>query len=402
MTSRPFRKACILVLDGAGIGAAHDCAAFGDPSSVNTLGNTARAVGGLHAPNLQAIGLGHLTHIEGVLPAAGPTGFVARMVEVSAGKDTPTGHWEMVGVRTTEPFAVYNPSFPQHIVDAFVQASGYEVLGNCVASGTAILDELGEEHVRTGKPILYTSADSVFQLAAHEDVIAVEELHRICAIARTVLDPFRVGRVIARPFVGTPGSWKRTYNRKDFSMPPPHGTLLDRLTEAGIAVVGVGKIADIFADCGVPTSIHTEGNADGMAHTIAACRALDRGLVFANLVDFDALYGHRRNPQGFAGALTATDAELPALLDALGEDGLLCITADHGNDPTYLATTDHTREQVPLLLASRRFGPGEVQDRDLGTVSSFACLGQTLAQNFGVGDLGLGHSLLERLATPNP
>lgn len=397
MAIRPFRKACILVLDGAGIGAAHDCAAFGDPSSVNTLGNTARAVGGLRAPNLQQLGLGLLTHIEGMPPPAQPSGYVARMVEVSAGKDTPTGHWEMVGVWTTEPFMVYNPSFPQHIVDAFTAASGYEVLGNCVASGTAILDELGEEHVRTGKPILYTSADSVFQLAAHEDVIPIDELHRICAVARDVLDPYRVGRVIARPFVGTPGNWKRTYNRKDFSMPPPHGTLLDLLTEAGIPVVGVGKIQDIFAACGVPSSIHTEGNADGMAHTIAACRDLDRGLVFCNLVDFDALYGHRRNPQGFADAVAATDAQLPELLEALGDDGLLCITADHGNDPTYLATTDHTREQVPLLLASSRFGPGNVTERDLGTVESFACLGQTLAQNFAVGDLGLGQSLLERL-----
>jgi phosphopentomutase len=397
MSPRPFHKVCILVLDGAGIGAAHDCAAFGDPDSVNTLGNTARVVGGLQAPVLQSLGLGSLTHIAGMPPPALPLGYGLRMVEVSAGKDTPTGHWEMVGVETKEPFLVYNPSFPKQIVDAFTAATGYEVLGNCVASGTAILDELGDEHVRTGKPILYTSADSVFQLAAHEGVIAVEELHRICEIARTVLDPYRVGRVIARPFVGSSGAWKRTYNRKDFSMPPPSGTLLDRLTNAGVRVIGVGKIQDIFAGCGVPESIHTEGNADGLQHTITTCKELDRGLVFTNLVDFDALYGHRRDPKGFAKAVTEADAQLPALLDALGEDGLLCITADHGNDPTYLVTTDHTREHVPLLFASKRFAPGLPQDRDLGTGRSFACLGQTLADNFGVGDLGLGQSYLQRL-----
>lgn len=393
MTFRPFRKACILVLDGAGIGAAPDHADFGDPATVHTLGNCARAVGGLVAPNLQAMGLGNLASLEGIAAVAQPAAYGLRMVEVSAGKDTPTGHWEMVGVRTTSPFAVYNPSFPSEIVAAFEQRSGYRVLGNCVASGTAILDELGPEHLRTGQPILYTSADSVFQLAAHEEVMPIEELWRICEVAREVLDPYRVGRVIARPFVGKPGAFRRTYNRKDFSMPPPPGTLLDRLTAAGVAVVGVGKIQDIFAACGVPESIHSEGNADGLALTTEACARMRDGLVFTNLVDFDALYGHRRDPHGFARALTEADAALPALLDALGPDGLLCITADHGNDPTYQGSTDHTREVVPLLLASRRFGTGG----DLGTGHSFACLGQTLAENWGVGDLGLGTSYLQAL-----
>ncbi len=390
---RPFDKACILVLDGAGIGAAPDCADFGDPDTVNTLGNCARAVGGLRAPRLQRMGLGNLCDIAGIAPTAAPDGFALRMVEASAGKDTPTGHWEMVGVRTTQPFAVFNPRFPDEIVREFERASGHQVLGNCVASGTAILDELGPEHLRTGKPILYTSADSVFQVAAHEEVIAIEELWRICEVARRVLDPWRVGRVIARPFVGQPGAWRRTYNRKDFSMPPPPGTLLDRMVAAGLRVVGVGKIQDIFAGCGVPESIHTEGNADGIEQTIAACRGLDQGLVFTNLVDFDALYGHRRNPGGFAQALTEADARLDDILDALGDRGLLCITADHGNDPTYLATTDHTREVVPLLLASKGFRRGA----DLGTGDSFACLGQTLADNFGLGDLGLGRSVLNSL-----
>ncbi len=388
-----FRKACVLVLDGAGIGAASDCADFGDPPTVNTLGNCAAAVGGLKAPWLQRLGLGNLTDIAGVAPTGHPQGYVARMVEASAGKDTPTGHWEMVGALTTQPFVVYNPGFPQEIVDEFERRSGHQVMGNCVASGTAILDELGPEHLRTGKLILYTSADSVFQLAAHEDKVPIEELWRVCQVAREVLDPHRVGRVIARPFIGSPGQWKRTYNRRDFSMPPPPGTLLDRMVKAGLRVIGVGKIQDIFAGCGVPESLHSEGNADGLRLTLQACEELEDGLVFTNLVDFDALYGHRRDPVGFARALTEADAAIPALIDALGPEGLLLITADHGNDPTYLATTDHTREEVPLLLASMGFGGGG----DLGRVHSFACLGQTLADNWNLGDLGLGQSLLGRL-----
>ena len=394
--TRPFDKVCILVLDGAGIGALPDCAAFGDPPTVNTLGNCARAVGGLHVPNLQALGLGNLTDLQGVPPASPPGAFLQRMAELSLGKDTPTGHWEMVGVETTEPFAVYNPQFPDAIIAEFTAKTGYEVLGNCVASGTAILDDLGPEHMRTGKPIVYTSADSVFQIAAHEDVIAVEELHRICLVARELLDKYRVGRVIARPFIGAPGQWKRTYNRKDFAMPPPPGTLLDRLVAANIPVIGIGKIQDIFAACGVPESIHSEGNTDGLALTLQRLATLDRGLVFTNLVDFDALYGHRRNPRGFADALVEVDAAIPALLDALGPDGLLCLTADHGNDPTYLASTDHTREYVPLMFASRRFGHGA----DLGTTSSFATLGQTLAANFAVTPLAIGDNLLPQLTTP--
>ena len=384
--TRPFDKVCILVLDGAGVGALPDCAAFGDPPTVNTLGNCARAVGGLTVPNLQALGLGNFTAMAGVPPTATPGGFVLKMAELSRGKDTPTGHWEMVGVETTEPFAVYNPRFPDAIIAEFTAKTGYEVLGNVVASGTTILDELGLEHLRTGKPIVYTSADSVFQIAAHESVIPVSELHRICLIARELLDKYRVGRVIARPFIGEPGKWQRTYNRKDFAMPPPPGTLLDKLVAAGIPVVGVGKIQDIFAECGVPESIHSEGNTDGLRLTLERLATLDRGLIFTNLVDFDALYGHRRNPRGFANALVEVDAAIPALLDALGEEGLLCMTADHGNDPTYQASTDHTREYVPLLLASRRFDTG----RDLGQTASFAALGQTLAHNFAVPALAIG------------
>ncbi len=390
---RPFDKVCILVLDGAGIGALPDCAAFGDPPTVNTLGNCARAVGGLHLPNLQALGLGNLTPLEGVAPAVQPQGFLLRMAELSRGKDTPTGHWEMVGVETTVPFAVYNPCFPEAIIAEFTAKTGYEVLGNVVASGTTILDQLGPEHMRTGKPIVYTSADSVFQIAAHEAVMPVAELHRICLVARELLDKYRVGRVIARPFIGEPGKWQRTYNRKDFAMPPPPGTLLDKLQAAGIPVVGVGKIQDIFANCGVPESLHSEGNSDGLRLTLERLQTLERGLVFTNLVDFDALYGHRRNARGFADALLEVDATVPALLDALGDDGLLCLTADHGNDPTYLASTDHTREWVPLIFASRRFHHGG----DWGATASFAALGQTLAHNFGVARLPIGDDFFPQI-----
>ena len=392
--SRSFAKACILVLDGAGIGALPDAAEFGDPDSVNTLANMARAAGPLHLPNLQALGLGNLAKMDGVPAVPTPAAFVLRMAEASRGKDTPTGHWEMVGVRTTHPFAVYNPSFPPEIIAEFKAATGYDVLGNCVASGTQILDDLGAEHLRSGLPIVYTSADSVFQIAAHEEVMPLAELYRICEAARLLLDKYRVGRVIARPFIGQPGAFKRTYNRRDFSMPPPAGTLLDKLGAAGIPVVGIGKIQDIFAGCGVPESIHSEGNTDGIALTIEACRSRPQGLFFSNLVDFDALYGHRRNPHGFAAALAEVDAALPELLDALGSDGLLILTADHGNDPTYLGSTDHTREWVPLLLCSRRFAHGG----DLGSSDSFAALGQTLAENFGVGALPLGTSYFSHLA----
>jgi phosphopentomutase len=390
----PFAKACILVLDGAGVGALPDCGDFHDPPTVDTLGNCAKAVGGFDVPNLQALGLGLLTAIQGCPPPSAPQGRVLKMAELSNGKDTPTGHWEMVGVRTTDPFRTFTPGFPQAILAELTARTGYTFLGNCIASGTAILDELGPAHVATGKPIIYTSADSVFQIAAHEAVVPIEDLWRLCEVAREVLDPWRVGRVIARPFVGNAGTWRRTYNRKDFAIPPPPGTLLDRMSEAGLPVVGVGKIFDIFAGQGVRQNVHSEGNTDGIALTLGQCRTLDRGLVFTNLVDFDALYGHRRNPQGFYGALREVDAKLPELLDALGDDGLLILTADHGNDPTYTGSTDHTREHVPCVFASRRFTAGG----DLGVADSFAALGQTLAENFALPSLPIGRSYFAEVA----
>jgi len=391
-TPRRFRKACVVVLDGAGVGRMPDADRFGD-GPCDTIGGAARAVGGLSCPEMRAIGLGRLTRIEGVPAVEGPAGIVMRLSEASNGKDTSTGHWELMGHHIREAFRTFSEGFPAEIIDPFVQATGRKVLGNKPASGTVILDELGPLHQETGALIVYTSADSVFQIAAHEQTMPIEELYDICLKARRILDPWRVARVIARPFVGEPGGYTRTYNRRDFSMPPPDGTLLDRMKRAGYPVVGVGKIGDIFCERGLTSSIHTEGNADGIARTLAALDTLNDGLVFTNLVDFDMLYGHRRDARGFAGALEAFDRSVPHLLDALGPDGVLVVTADHGNDPTYLATTDHTREFVPCLVASRGLRSGA----DLGTRATFADLGQTLADNFVLDSLPLGESFLRSL-----
>jgi len=370
-------RACVIVLDAVGAGALPDAGTYGDEGS-DTLGNIARAVGGLVLPNLGAAGFGNLHAMQGVPPAAAPVGAYGRMAEASAGKDTTTGHWEMAGVITPVAMPTFPNGFPPEIIEPYERAIGRKVLGNKPASGTTILEELGEEHVRTGSPIVYTSADSVFQVAAHEEAFGLEELYRICAIARQLLDPWRVGRVIARPFVGQPGAFKRTYNRHDYSLRPPP-TVLDALCDAGVAVVGIGKISDIFAGQGVPRNVHTEGNDDGVERTIDETRALERGLVFSNLVDFDMLYGHRNDVPGMARALAAFDARFPALCAAAGPRGAVIVTADHGNDPT-TPSTDHSREYVPLLCA----GAGVRGGVDLGVRATFADLGRTLAENFGV------------------
>jgi phosphopentomutase len=376
---QPFEKVCILVLDSLGVGAMPDAGRFGD-AGTNTLMHTSRAVSGIALPNLAKIGLAHLTHIEGTAPHPTPLGGHGKMSEQSDAKDTITGHWEMAGVPIEEPFNVFPDGFPPEILQPFIERTGREVMGNIPASGTEIIKDLGVEHMETGKWIVYTSADSVFQIAAHEDVIPLEELYEACHIAREICDGPRIARIIARPFIGKPGAFQRTYNRHDYSMLPPKPTLCEKLTEAKVPVVGVGKIADIFAHQGVPQNIHTEGNTDGLKRTVGAIQDLERGLVFTNLVDFDMLYGHRRNPEGYAEALLEVDEVLPSILDTLGENGLLMITADHGCDPTYPAHTDHTREYVPILCASRRFN-GSV---DLGIRESFADLGQTVAENFRI------------------
>jgi len=388
-----FKRAIIIVADGAGCGGAPDAAAYGD-AGADTLGNLARAVGGLALPNLQALGLGNLTAIAGVREAAAPRAAWGVMRQASAGKDTITGHWEMAGLVTTQAMATFPNGFPREITAPLYAAAGRGLLGNKPASGTAIIDELGPQHVATGDLILYTSADSVLQIAAHEDVVPLNELYRICAAAREIADRHHIGRVIARPFVGTPGYFRRTYNRRDFSLIPPARTLLDHVLDAGQSVVGVGKISDIFAGRGLGFSIHSEGNSDGMHLTLEALATLDRGLLFVNLVDFDMLYGHRNDAAGFARALGELDRWLPELESALRPADAVFITADHGNDPT-TPGTDHTREQVPLLA----FGPA-VQPARLGTRASFCDLGQTIAEGLGVAPLAQGDSFLAALRGP--
>ena len=385
-----LKRAIILVADGAGCGGAPDAAAYGD-GGADTLGNVAQAVGGLALPHLGALGLGHLTSIAGVPAAARPRGAFGAMNEASAGKDTITGHWEMAGLVTTQAMATFPQGFPLAITEPLRAAAGRGLVGNKTASGTAIIEELGPHHLATGDLILYTSADSVIQLAAHEDVIPLPELYRICEAARQIADRHHIGRVIARPFVGAPGAFRRTYNRRDFALVPPAPTLLDRLREAGRPVIGIGKISDIFAGRGLDRSLHSEGNADGLRLTLEALGSFDQGLLFVNLVDFDMLYGHRNDAPGFARALAELDGWLPALEAALRPGDAVFITADHGNDPT-TPGTDHTRERVPILA----FGP-DLRPGDLGVRSSFCDLGQTIADGLGIGPLPCGESFLGAL-----
>jgi phosphopentomutase len=349
-------------------------------------------VGGLTLPHLQGLGLGHLTTILGVPPVAAPRGAFGKMREASAGKDTTTGHWEMAGLQVVTAFPTFPEGFPAEFMRRFEQQIGRGTLGNKPASGTEIIEELGPEHLKTGKPIVYTSADSVFQIAAHEEIIPVEELYRISEIARKLCDELPVARVIARPFVGEPGKFKRTYNRRDFSMPPPTATVLDSILDAKLPVVGVGKIWDIFAGRGVSENIHSEGNADGCVRTLEAMERVERGLIFTNLVDFDMLYGHRRDPEGYYRALQEFDAFLPRLQSKLGPRDLVMITADHGNDPTYRGT-DHTREYVPLIAMSAR-----AAGHDLGVRNGFYDIAQTLADGFGLTPRPRGLSFLPAVA----
>ncbi|MFT3917436.1 MAG: phosphopentomutase [Anaeromyxobacteraceae bacterium] len=384
------KRFVILVADSVGCGALPDAAAYGDTGS-DTLGNTSRAVGGLALPNLGRLGLGHTTSILGVPADPAPAGFHGRMAERSEGKDTITGHWEMMGVVLREGLATFPDGFPPEIIEPFVAATGVPgVLANRAASGTAIIQELGEEHQRTGKPIVYTSADSVFQIAAHEETVPLEELYRWCKVARAQLDRHRVARVIARPFVGTPGRYVRTYHRKDFSLATPAPTVLEALVAAGVPVVGVGKIPDVFDRKGITDEVHTEGNADGLAKTAVLLDRVDHGLVFVNLVDFDMLYGHRNDPAGYARALEELDRALPGLLAKLRPGEVAALTADHGCDPT-TPSTDHSREYVPLVVHAPGRGGGA-----LGTRGSFADLGATVAEFFGLRP-GVGESFLGAL-----
>jgi len=383
----------VIVLDSLGVGALPDAAAYGDQGT-NTLAHLAEAVGGVNLPHLGALGLGNLLPVAGVPPAAAPAGAFGRMAERSAGKDTTTGHWEMTGVVVTKPFPLYPHGFPPEIITAFEARTGRRVLCNRPASGTQVILEYGEEHLATGSPIVYTSADSVFQIAAHEDVIPPEELYRLCRIARSILTgEHAVSRVIARPFTGSPGHFVRTPRRHDFSLPPSGTTVLDLLTAAGWPVTGVGKIWDIFAGRGVTESLSGAGNEELVTRTVEAMKGPGRGLVFTNLVDFDMLYGHRNDPAGYAGALERFDARLPEIYGAMTSGDLLVITADHGCDPT-TPGTDHTREHVPLLVKGDMVRPGV----DLGTRTSFTDLAATIAEAFAVGPFG-GESFLGSLLT---
>lgn len=389
---KTWGRVVLIVLDGVGIGALPDAEAYGD-TGANTLLHVAEACGGLCLPTLQALGLGNILPLPGVPPVKVPTAGYGRMRERSAGKDTTTGHWELAGVLQAEPFPTYPQGFPPEIITAFRRETGLDPLGNVAASGTEILRRLGEEHLRSGRPIVYTSADSVFQIAAHEEIIPVERLYEICRIARRLLDPYRIGRVIARPFLGRcAADFKRTPRRHDFSLPPTAPTVLDRLAAAGCTVYGVGKIRDIFTGRGVTNYVYSENNADGMEKTLTALEQVGRGLVFTNLVDFDMLYGHRLDGPGFGRALEAFDRWLPTLLAALADDDLLLITADHGCDPT-TAGTDHSREYVPLLAWHRRLAGGQ----NLGERESFADVAATVAEAFGLVLEG-GRSLLAELA----
>ncbi|MCS7314764.1 MAG: phosphopentomutase [Bryobacterales bacterium] len=383
MADAAFERVFLVVLDSLGIGELPDAEDYGDRGS-DTLGNLARARP-LRLPNLARLGLGNIRALEGIPPAASPIGSYGRSALASPGKDTTTGHWELAGIQLSRPFPTYPHGFPPEIVREFERRIGRRILGNVPASGTEIIERLGEEHLHTGRPIVYTSADSVFQVAAHEQVVPLEELYRICQIARELLrGEHEVGRVIARPFTGRPGAFVRDQqNRRDYAVAPPQGTLLDRLAEAGVPVCAVGKIYDIFLGRGITEHRKTRDNAHGMEEILRAAERFARGLVFANLVDFDSLYGHRNDVEGFARALEAVDAWLPELLERLGEQDLLILTADHGNDPT-TPSTDHSREYVPLLV----YAPRARRGVNLGTRSSLADVGQTVAANF----LGRGHS----------
>ncbi|MFZ9898320.1 MAG: phosphopentomutase [Gemmatimonadaceae bacterium] len=384
------RRAIILVLDGVGIGEAPDAATYGDVGS-HTLGNLARAVGGLRVPQLERAGLGCIAPLLGVAAVQAPTAAWGLLEPRSAGKDSTTGHWEIAGLHLDRPFPTYPKGFPPALVEEFARRTGRRVLGNVVASGTAVLDTYGEVHQRTGDWIVYTSADSVFQIAAHEAVVPLAELYAACEAARAMLvTPHDVSRVIARPFVGVPGAWRRTANRRDLAIAPPAETLLDALAAAGIPRTGVGKVDDLFARRGLEGG-HTSDNAEGVARILDWLRTGPDGLLFANLVDFDQLFGHRNDVQGFHGALRAFDAALPELIAALRQDDLLFITADHGNDPT-TPSTDHARECVPVLALGRPVVPGPI-----GRRSTFSDLGATVAEWLGVAFRGRGSSFLSTI-----
>ncbi|HTL43053.1 MAG TPA: phosphopentomutase [Vicinamibacterales bacterium] len=387
-TPRAAHRVIWIVLDSVGVGALPDADAYGDQGS-DTLGNISRAIP-LKLPTLRSLGLPRVAHVEGMADVEQPRGAYGRMAERSAGKDSVTGHWELTGIVLAKAFPTFPHGFPASLISEFERRIGRGTLGNTAASGTVIIDDLGAEHMRSGKPIVYTSADSVFQIAAHEDVIPVRELYRICEVAyELAAEGLGIGRVIARPFIGQPGAFQRTSNRRDFALPPAGTTLLDALKAGGHTVFAIGKIEDLFAGRGITAAVHTKSDEHGMDEIEQAMRAIPAGLIFANLVDFDTQFGHRNDPAGYAANLERFDVRLARLLPALSDTDILVITADHGNDPT-TPSTDHAREYVPLFLVGARVKAGVA----LGTRETFADLGQTIADLFNVGPLANGTSFL--------
>jgi phosphopentomutase len=386
-----FNRIIWIVLDSVGIGEMPDAAQYGDVGS-DTLGNIARQRR-LHLPNLCRLGLANMKPLTGLAPDPAPLGSFGKCALASPGKDTTTGHWEMAGIHLEKPFPLFPHGFPPEVMDPFETRIGRHAIGNKAASGTEIIKELGDEHMRTGSPIVYTSADSVFQVAAHEEVIPLFELYKICETARDILHgPYEVGRVIARPFEGSPGNYRRTTNRHDYAVPPPQGMLLDRLADAEVNVFAIGKIFDVFLGRGIREYEKTKSNADGMAKTLGAMETAPDGLIFVNLVDFDQLYGHRNDVEGYARALEEVDAWLPAFEARLGDGDLAILTADHGCDPT-TPSTDHSREYVPLLVCGKRARSGV----NLGVRETLSDIGQTVARNFGT-EIVRGRSFLNELA----
>lgn len=388
-----FKRVCLIVLDSVGIGEQPDAELFGD-AGAHTLGHIAEAVPGFSLPHMEKLGLGRIAPIKGIHKVDNPQAYYGKMQEVSSGKDTMTGHWEIMGLKITEPFNVFPEGFPSELIDRFEAETGRKVLCNKPASGTEVIAEYGEEQMKTGSWIVYTSSDSVLQIAAHEDIIPLDELYKACEIAReiTLEEPYRVGRVIARPYKGTPGQFERTPNRHDYALKPPAPTMMNKLKDAGYDVIAVGKINDIFDGEGVTKTTSTKSNMDGIEKTIEFLSQPFNGLLFTNLVDFDSLYGHRRDPAGYAKALEQFDEQLPRILKQIGEEDLLIITADHGNDPTFKGT-DHTREYVPLIA----YSPSLQAPDSLGVRATFSDLAALLAHNFNVASTGNGESFLDAL-----
>lgn len=389
-----INRVVLIILDSVGIGALPDARLYGDEGA-NTIAHIAQKAGGLNLPNMQRLGLGNITNITGVPPTrSGPLCFYGKMSERSAGKDTTTGHWEMAGIVLDEPFKLYGKGFPPEIIDEFKASIKSDILGNYAASGTKIIKVLGGEHVKTGKPIVYTSADSVFQIAAHEEVIPLEKLYEICKIARGICDKHSISRVIARPFLGDDANnFYRTPNRRDFSILPPKRTILDMLKAAGENVIGIGKIEDIFAKKGVSLAIHTKNNSDGMQKIDECMKKYTSGLIFTNLIEFDMLYGHRNDAKGYARALEEFDSWLGGMMGRLTKSDLLIITADHGCDPTMEESTDHTREYVPLLV----YYSGNTKGDSLGVRNSFCDVAKTIAQVFDISEDICGKSFLDEI-----